>query len=165
MFFFLNIKHQIWVALLCGKLRSLANLFFVLPQLALRKRSTFTMVLSVLSLWNLPWCLTLFYANSDWWLLFYYIIFKYSDCRYKECFNKLRNLKTEIEHLQHLLEKSKVKMMKDFEMWWAKQSAKMQVRIMGSINTVTGWENPIQICLQLENVWSHHRKTWDLSLK
>ncbi|CAC5410124.1 KIF6_9 [Mytilus coruscus] len=35
---------------------------------------------------------------------------------YKECFTRLRTLKTEIEHLQHLLEKSKVKLMKDFEM-------------------------------------------------
>ncbi|VDI22535.1 kinesin family member 6/9 [Mytilus galloprovincialis] len=40
---------------------------------------------------------------------------------YKECFTRLRTLKTEIEHLQHLLEKSKVKLMKDFEMWWADQ--------------------------------------------
>lgn len=41
--------------------------------------------------------------------------------RYKETFNELRTLKTEIEHLQHLLEKSKVKLMKDFELWWADQ--------------------------------------------
>ncbi|CAG2216037.1 KIF6_9 [Mytilus edulis] len=41
---------------------------------------------------------------------------------YKECFTRLRTLKTEIEHLQHLLEKSKVKLMKDFEMWWADQN-------------------------------------------
>lgn len=41
--------------------------------------------------------------------------------RYKESFTRLRTLKTEIEHLQHLLEKSKVRLMKDFEMWWAEQ--------------------------------------------
>nr|KAG5710763.1 hypothetical protein BaRGS_035165 [Batillaria attramentaria] len=39
---------------------------------------------------------------------------------YKETFVQLRTMKTEIEHLQHLLEKAKVKMMKDFEMCSAK---------------------------------------------
>jgi hypothetical protein len=43
--------------------------------------------------------------------------------RYKESFSRLRTLKTEIEHLQHLLEKSKVKLMKDFEIWFAEQAA------------------------------------------
>ncbi|XP_055878484.1 kinesin-like protein KIF6 isoform X1 [Biomphalaria glabrata] len=40
---------------------------------------------------------------------------------YKETFTTLRGMKTEIEHLQHFLEKSKVKLMKDFELWWAEQ--------------------------------------------
>ena len=48
--------------------------------------------------------------------------------RYKEAFTHLRNLKTEIEHLQHLLERSKVKLMKDFELWWAEQAAQAQVK-------------------------------------
>ena len=47
--------------------------------------------------------------------------------RYKESFTRLRSLKTEIEHLQHLLEKAKVKMQKDFEIWWAEQAAFSQV--------------------------------------
>ena len=47
--------------------------------------------------------------------------------RYKETFHRLRTLKTEIEHLQHLLEKAKVKLMKDFELWWAEQAALLQV--------------------------------------
>ncbi|XP_065061437.1 kinesin-like protein KIF6 [Rhopilema esculentum] len=41
---------------------------------------------------------------------------------YKDAFTKLKNLKTEIEHLQHLLEKSKVQMQKDFEIWWTDAS-------------------------------------------
>lgn len=45
---------------------------------------------------------------------------------YKESFTRLRSLKTEIEHLQHLLEKAKVKMQKDFEIWWAEQAAFIQ---------------------------------------
>ncbi|KAK7483515.1 hypothetical protein BaRGS_00025189 [Batillaria attramentaria] len=47
---------------------------------------------------------------------------------YKETFVQLRTMKTEIEHLQHLLEKAKVKMMKDFEMWWAQQSQANQAQ-------------------------------------
>ena len=41
--------------------------------------------------------------------------------RYKHAFNQLKALKTEIEHMQFLLEKSKVKLQKDFELWWAEQ--------------------------------------------
>ena len=47
--------------------------------------------------------------------------------RYKDTVNRLKHLKTEIEHLQHLLEKSKMKLMKDFELWWAEQAAATQV--------------------------------------
>ncbi|XP_031565280.1 kinesin-like protein KIF6 isoform X2 [Actinia tenebrosa] len=43
--------------------------------------------------------------------------------RYKANFSSLRSMKTEIEHLQHLLEKAKVQMQKDFELWWAEQAA------------------------------------------
>lgn len=43
--------------------------------------------------------------------------------RYKEAFTKLKSLKTEIEHLQHLLEKSKVQMQKDFEIWWTETAS------------------------------------------
>ncbi|KAK2146062.1 hypothetical protein LSH36_635g01011 [Paralvinella palmiformis] len=50
--------------------------------------------------------------------------------RYKETFTKLRGLKTEIEHLQHLLEQSKVKLMKDFELWWAEQMTAVQEKQM-----------------------------------
>ena len=34
----------------------------------------------------------------------------------------LKNLKTEIEHTQHLLEVAKLQLQRDFEAWWAKQS-------------------------------------------
>ncbi|XP_061173877.1 kinesin-like protein KIF6 [Saccostrea echinata] len=60
--------------------------------------------------------------------------------RYKENFSRLRTLKTEIEHLQHLLEKSKVKLMKDFEIWFAEQAALNQ-----EPNSTTGrsaWRTP-----------------------
>ncbi|CAD5119019.1 DgyrCDS7671 [Dimorphilus gyrociliatus] len=42
---------------------------------------------------------------------------------YKERFNLLKHLKAEIEHTQHLLDSSKMKLLKDFEIWWAEQAA------------------------------------------
>nr|XP_006013020.2 PREDICTED: kinesin-like protein KIF6 [Latimeria chalumnae] len=45
---------------------------------------------------------------------------------YKTTFNRLKALKTEIEHLQLLLEKAKVKLKKDFEGWWSEETAKLQ---------------------------------------
>ncbi|KAL4238137.1 Kinesin-related protein 6 [Mactra antiquata] len=62
---------------------------------------------------------------------------------YKETFNRLRTLKTEIEHLQHLLEKAKVKLMKDFELWWAEQVALSQQENQGHNGTVmNAWQTP-----------------------
>ncbi|GCC34178.1 hypothetical protein chiPu_0012651 [Chiloscyllium punctatum] len=46
---------------------------------------------------------------------------------YKMTFNRLKALKTEIEHLQHLLEKSKMMMQKDFEVWWSEEAMRLQV--------------------------------------
>ena len=56
--------------------------------------------------------------------------------RYKESFTQLKSLKTEIEHLQHLLEKAKVKMQKDFEIWWAEQAAFNQVWIKTTLRSI-----------------------------
>ena len=40
----------------------------------------------------------------------------------------LKDMKTEIEHVQHLLEKAKVQLQKDFDVWWKHQAN--QVRII-----------------------------------
>ncbi|KAJ8045198.1 Kinesin-like protein KIF6 [Holothuria leucospilota] len=45
---------------------------------------------------------------------------------YKEIFTSLKAMKTEIEHHQHFLEKSRLQMQKDFEIWWTEQSAQVQ---------------------------------------
>ena len=42
--------------------------------------------------------------------------------RYKEVFGDLKVLKTEIEHLQHLLEKARLQLQRDFEVWWQNQT-------------------------------------------
>ena len=47
--------------------------------------------------------------------------------RFKELYDKLREVKTEIEHVQHLLQKSKVQIQRDFEEWW-KQHSKLSPR-------------------------------------
>ena len=42
--------------------------------------------------------------------------------RFKELYDKLREMNTEIEHVQHLLQKSKVQIQRDFEEWWKQHS-------------------------------------------
>ncbi|XP_064365604.1 kinesin-like protein KIF6 isoform X2 [Dromaius novaehollandiae] len=45
---------------------------------------------------------------------------------YKTMFSRLKGLKVEIEHLQLLMEKAKVKLQKDFELWWSEEATKLQ---------------------------------------
>ena len=46
---------------------------------------------------------------------------------FKQLYGQLSGLKTEIEHIQHLLEKSRVELQKDFEQWWEKQTTEGKV--------------------------------------
>ncbi|XP_075451488.1 kinesin-like protein KIF6 isoform X4 [Ascaphus truei] len=45
---------------------------------------------------------------------------------YKTLFSRLKGLKTEIEHLQLLLEKARVRLQKDFEAWWSEEATNLQ---------------------------------------
>ncbi|NXI98718.1 KIF6 protein, partial [Psophia crepitans] len=45
---------------------------------------------------------------------------------YKTMFNRLKGLKVEIEHLQLLMEKVKMKLQKDFEVWWSEEATNLQ---------------------------------------
>ncbi|XP_025238642.1 kinesin-like protein KIF6 isoform X2 [Theropithecus gelada] len=47
--------------------------------------------------------------------------------RYKTMFTRLKALKVEIEHLQLLMDKAKVKLQKEFEVWWADEATNLQV--------------------------------------
>ncbi|XP_037002076.2 kinesin-like protein KIF6 [Artibeus jamaicensis] len=47
--------------------------------------------------------------------------------RYKVMFTRLKALKVEIEHLQLLMDKAKVKLQKEFEAWWTKEASRLQV--------------------------------------
>ncbi|XP_021573432.1 kinesin-like protein KIF6 [Carlito syrichta] len=47
--------------------------------------------------------------------------------RYKTMFTRLKALKVEIEHLQLLMDKAKVKLQKEFEAWWTEEAAHLQV--------------------------------------
>lgn len=62
--------------------------------------------------------------------------------KYKTTFNELKLLKTEIEHIQHLLEKMKVKMQKDFEIWWAEEASKLEQNQMRSNDVKSAWKTP-----------------------
>ncbi|XP_059163780.1 kinesin-like protein KIF6 [Physella acuta] len=69
---------------------------------------------------------------------------------YKSTFTSLRSMKTEIEHLQHFLEKSKVKLMKEFELWWAEQTLHNQQQAVpdklppstGGRKVMSAWKTP-----------------------
>ncbi|XP_014806055.1 PREDICTED: kinesin-like protein KIF6 isoform X2 [Calidris pugnax] len=58
---------------------------------------------------------------------------------YKTMFNRLRGLKVEIEHLQLLMEKVKMKLRKDFEVWWSEEAINLQEKpeMVISPNTTT----------------------------
>ncbi|KAM4835060.1 kinesin-like protein KIF6 isoform 2-T2 [Thomomys bottae] len=47
--------------------------------------------------------------------------------RYKTMFTRLKALKVEIEHLQLLMDRAKVKLQKEFEAWWAEEATNLQV--------------------------------------
>ncbi|KAF3844610.1 hypothetical protein F7725_007773 [Dissostichus mawsoni] len=46
---------------------------------------------------------------------------------YKSAIGRLKALRTEIEHLQLLLERTKVKLQKDFHQWWSREASSVQV--------------------------------------
>ncbi|XP_040553564.1 kinesin-like protein KIF6 isoform X3 [Gallus gallus] len=59
---------------------------------------------------------------------------------YKTMFNRLKGLKVEIEHLQLLMEKAKMKLQKDFEVWWTEGGTNLQTQqektvLVSSLNT------------------------------
>ncbi|XP_068088815.1 kinesin-like protein KIF6 [Hyperolius riggenbachi] len=60
--------------------------------------------------------------------------------RYKILFNRLKSLKTEIEHLQLLLEKAKVRLLKEFEDWWSAEASHLQNQT--AQNTSSGPASP-----------------------
>ncbi len=48
----------------------------------------------------------------------------------------MKTLKTEIEHLQHLLEKARLQLQREFEEWWTVNNAVSLPRINGSSGAV-----------------------------
>ncbi|XP_036237324.1 kinesin-like protein KIF6 isoform X2 [Molothrus ater] len=60
---------------------------------------------------------------------------------YKTVYSRFKGLKVEIEHLQLLMEKVKMKVQKDFEVWWSEEAKKFQEKpeMVDSPNTV----NPV----------------------
>lgn len=50
-----------------------------------------------------------------------------SPVSYKTIIGRLKALRTEIEHLQLLLERAKVKLQKDFHKWWNQEASSVPV--------------------------------------
>ncbi|XP_053161297.1 kinesin-like protein KIF6 isoform X2 [Hemicordylus capensis] len=57
--------------------------------------------------------------------------------RYKTMFNRLKGLKIEIEHLQLLMEKAKVKLQRDFEVWWSEEATHLEEEKPPLLNPVS----------------------------
>ncbi|XP_047132844.1 kinesin-like protein KIF6 isoform X5 [Hydra vulgaris] len=74
---------------------------------------------------------------------------------YKRSFNGLKALKNEIEHMQHLLETSKVKLHQDFELWWTQQTSEYQNEIKNTNNELSSF---------IETASSQKNKSHSLSL-
>uniref|UniRef100_A0A7N8WUX3 Kinesin family member 6 n=1 Tax=Mastacembelus armatus TaxID=205130 RepID=A0A7N8WUX3_9TELE len=77
---------------------------------------------------------------------------------YKSTIGCLKALKTEIEHLQLLMEKTKVKLQKDFHKWWNQEASSMQVTVRGHSqmsHRVTEW-NLAVIFTSYCRIWVIH---------
>lgn len=70
--------------------------------------------------WNTKKKSILFFFLNEKKILFKLNFFSPSSS-YRLNFEKLKNLKTQIEHAQYLVEKTSVKLQKDFDAWWNEQ--------------------------------------------
>ncbi|XP_069708644.1 kinesin-like protein KIF6 isoform X2 [Phaenicophaeus curvirostris] len=81
---------------------------------------------------------------------------------YKTMFNRLKGLKIEIEHLQLLMEKAKMKLQKNFEVWWSEEATNLQQEkpeMVNSSNTTTGYPQFIKSSQHLStNSFSETRR-------
>ena len=53
---------------------------------------------------------------------------------FKLLYGRLKDMKTEIEHVQHLLEKAKVQLQKDFDVWWKQQANQVRPQFFSPEN-------------------------------
>ncbi|NWY63693.1 KIF6 protein, partial [Erithacus rubecula] len=78
---------------------------------------------------------------------------------YKIVYSRFKGLKVEIEHLQLLAEKVKMKLQKDFEVWWSEEAKKFQQEkpeMVASPNTATVYPQFIRSSQHLSpNSFSH----------
>ena len=69
----------------------------------------------------------------------------------KDCVS-LKELRTEIEHIQHLMEKTKVQLLKEFDGWWAEQISSYK-------NSILEGDNNRDVALSMEFPASKLRET------
>uniref|UniRef100_A0A665UZ20 Kinesin family member 6 n=1 Tax=Echeneis naucrates TaxID=173247 RepID=A0A665UZ20_ECHNA len=60
---------------------------------------------------------------------------------YKSSIDRLKALRTEIEHLQLLLERAKVKLQRDFHKWWNQETFSVQVTDIPPLTPVPVWHD------------------------
>ncbi|XP_035388465.1 kinesin-like protein KIF6 isoform X2 [Electrophorus electricus] len=75
---------------------------------------------------------------------------------YKSTFGRLKGLKTEIEHLQHLLQRSKIKLKRDFQDWWSQEATRLQKQDEGSERAKSSDRQENSLCIaSTRNAYSH----------
>uniref|UniRef100_A0A8V5FYB4 Kinesin-like protein KIF6/9 C-terminal domain-containing protein n=1 Tax=Melopsittacus undulatus TaxID=13146 RepID=A0A8V5FYB4_MELUD len=77
----------------------------------------------ILSTFSLQFTLLKLYSNMCWKTC---NILSSSHISYRTMFSHLKGLKVEIEHLQLLMGKAKMKLQKDFEVWWSEEARNLQ---------------------------------------
>ncbi|XP_059137615.1 kinesin-like protein KIF6 isoform X1 [Peromyscus eremicus] len=78
--------------------------------------------------------------------------------RYKSTFMRLKALKVEIEHLQLLMDKAKLKLQKEFDVWWAEEAASLQVNSPAAnpqegVKPVPQWDQPQRLSKKSSQRW------------
>lgn len=64
--------------------------------------------------------------------------------RFKSTIDRLKALKTEMEHLQLLLERVKFKIQKDFQKWWNQETSELQVTDLTSLY-LSAWHHHVNL--------------------
>ena len=67
--------------------------------------------------------------QSDAFTGYTFCHFSVLSCSFKVLYGHLKDMKTEIEHIQHLLEKAKVQLQKDFDVWWKQQANQVRLTV------------------------------------
>lgn len=85
----------------------------------------------------------------------FYNFFPVLSYRFKHLYDELRKMKTEIEHIQHLLQKSKVQIQREFEEWWKRTHAASRA----NVSPRAAWHTPTPLSSSVQSQVSTHESS------